>query len=140
GRNPRAERALAGYDVRHTLTFSYIYALPFGRGERFLTGVGGAAGKLVGGWQLEGITSLFSGSRGSPVGTVFNSYDNLNDGGSFSYPDLICNPDLGGGRSSGQKVQEFFKTACFVPAGGGVLGVPNYTYGTAGRHPVTGPG
>jgi hypothetical protein len=131
--NPAAERGLATFDLPQSLTFDYIYALPMGRGQKFLSQ--GPISNILGGWQLQGITSLQSGT---PY-TILNAYDNLNNGGS-GYPNVACNPNYGRGRSSAQKVSQFFNTSCFVPAGGGVLNVPNYTYGNERRNSVFGPG
>ncbi len=131
--NAAAERGLAQFDLPQSLTFDYVYMLPIGRGQKFLSS--GVPAQILGGWQLEGITSLQSGT---PY-TILNAYDNLNNGGS-GYPNVICNPNYGRGRSSAQKVNEFFNTSCFVPAGGGVLNVPNYTFGDERRNGVFGPG
>jgi hypothetical protein len=47
------------FDVRHRLTASVLYELPFGPGKPFLQdGVGGA---LLGGWQVSTIISISSG-------------------------------------------------------------------------------
>src|SRR5260370_22105223 len=46
--NRPAERSNSEFDVRHALTFSYIYELPFGRGQRFLSGISGVADELIG--------------------------------------------------------------------------------------------
>jgi hypothetical protein len=121
-RNAVAERGLAEFDVRHSLTFSYIYAIPFG------SGMSGAAGKILGGWQLLGITRLLTGS---PF-TVTNGFDNLNNGGT-GYPDLTCNPNYSGGPSNAQKTAQFFDTSCFARP-------PLYQYGNQGRNVLTGPG
>ena len=135
-RNRRAERSNSEYDVRQALTFSYIYQLPFGRGQRFLNGISGVADKFIGGWQFQGITRMLTGDHETNVGL---SWDNLNDGGS-GYADEVCDPNLGRGRSSGQKVSMFFNTACFAAPGGGTVGVPNYVFGNAARHPLDSPG
>jgi hypothetical protein len=134
--NLNAERSDAEFDVRNALTFSYIYELPFGRGHSLLGGVSGVADKLISGWQLQGITQMYSGAHQK---TVTLAYDNLNDGGT-GYPDRICDPNLGRGRSSAQKVAMFFNTACFAPPAGGTVGVPNYIFGNAPRHPLENPG
>jgi hypothetical protein len=128
------QQGLAAFDIPQSLTFNYIYLLPFGSGQKFLNS-DGLPEKIAGGWQIEGITTLQSAS---PF-TILNAYDNLNNGGT-GYPDQICNPNYGLGRSDGQKVAQFFNTACFAPAGGGVIGVPNYTFGNEGRNTVFGPG
>ena len=134
--NLSKERSNAEFDVRHALTFSYIYELPFGRGHTLLGGASGFVDKLVSGWQFQVLTQMYSGAYQT---TVTLGYDNLNNGGT-GYPDEICNPNLGSGRSSGQKVAMFFNTACFVAPAGGTIGVPNYIFGNAARHPLQSPG
>jgi hypothetical protein len=49
------------YDTPQRAVFSYTYELPVGPGRRFLSGASGVAGKLLGGWQLTGITTFQSG-------------------------------------------------------------------------------
>jgi hypothetical protein len=61
-RNPAAERGLAEFDARHSLSVSYVYQLPFGKGQTFLNGLQGLANTLVNGWQLMGITRFLTGS------------------------------------------------------------------------------
>ena len=136
-RNKPAERSNAEFDVRHALTFSYIYELPFGRGQPYLSGMSGVAEALLGGWQIQGVTTMFSGYHSTTL--TIGGYDNLNNGG-IDYPDALCDPSLGGGRTNGQKRAEFFNTSCFGPPGGGTLGVPNFIFGNASRHPIEGPG
>jgi hypothetical protein len=48
------------YDRRHRFLVTYLYDLPFGKGERWLNS-GGALNGIVGGWQLAGVTILQSG-------------------------------------------------------------------------------
>ena len=48
------------YDRRHRVLATYLYNLPFGNGQRWLT-TKGAAKALAGGWQLAGVTVLQSG-------------------------------------------------------------------------------
>ncbi|MBL8176530.1 MAG: carboxypeptidase regulatory-like domain-containing protein [Bryobacterales bacterium] len=54
---------------RHIFTTAYTYELPFGPGKKFAT-AGGAAGKIVGGWQVSGITYL---RTGQPFSVGFNA-------------------------------------------------------------------
>jgi hypothetical protein len=49
------------FDQRQRLTLSYVYSLPFGRGQSLLNNVNGAVSKIVSGWQLAGITTFASG-------------------------------------------------------------------------------
>lgn len=75
--NRRNERSLASFDTPHIFALGYVYELPVGPGKPFLNR-GGALGKIVGGWQLNGITHVMSGpplqisggnSSGSQAGT-----------------------------------------------------------------------
>ncbi|MCS6952252.1 MAG: TonB-dependent receptor, partial [Bryobacteraceae bacterium] len=59
--NLRLERSLANYDVRHRLVISYVLDLPFGKGQRFASGVTGAADKLISGWGINGVTTFQTG-------------------------------------------------------------------------------
>jgi hypothetical protein len=60
--NLKLERSLANYDVAHRLIVSYEVDLPVGKGERYLSGVTGVAGKIVSGWGLNGNTTFQSGT------------------------------------------------------------------------------
>lgn len=59
--NPRAEKGIASYDYTHVLKLTWVYDLPFGRGQRWLNS-GGALNRLVGGWQLTAIQNYQSGN------------------------------------------------------------------------------
>ena len=57
----KSERALASFDVPQTLVVSYIYELPFGKGKPFLN-KNPIVSKIIGGWQINGLTTFQSGS------------------------------------------------------------------------------
>jgi len=77
------------YDVRQRLVLSYIYELPFGPGKHFLSGASGALGRLLGGWQVNGITTFSTGQYQTAALPI--DWPNL---GTFSQsrPDQIGNP------------------------------------------------
>ncbi len=52
------------FDVRHIMIINYLYELPFLRNSSTLTG------KLLGGWQVSGITQFQTGTPGSVVANV----------------------------------------------------------------------
>ena len=54
-------QALAGYDVPNNFQFAWVYELPFGRQKRFAAH-GGAAAWALGGWQMNGVFSAYSGT------------------------------------------------------------------------------
>jgi len=55
----RFNRGSAGYDEHHNLQVWGVYSLPFGPGQMWLNH--GLAGDLIGGWQLSGQFSHYSG-------------------------------------------------------------------------------
>lgn len=57
----RAERSLSAFDTPQTLVFSYIYEFPFGLNKPFLSH-GAVLGRVVGGWQINGLTTFQSGT------------------------------------------------------------------------------
>lgn len=56
----RACRSILPQDITHLLTVSYVYELPVGQGKQFLS-EDGVLGKILGGFQINGITTLRSG-------------------------------------------------------------------------------
>ena len=63
--NIRADRALSDIDIAHRAVISGIYDLPFGRNRHFGTNWNKALDLTLGGWQVNGITTL---STGTPIG------------------------------------------------------------------------
>jgi hypothetical protein len=122
--NISLNRGLSDLDIPQRFVASYIYALP----ELKRWGLVGR--EIIGGWQINGITTL---STGSPFG-VLSNVDSNKDGVASDRPDLVGNPSLSGGRSRADKINEFFNTDAFaIPAA-------NVAYGNAGRNPLIGPG
>ncbi len=54
--DPRADRGNCDQDIRHRNVLSYIYELPFYKDQR------GFAGKVLGGWQMSGVTVFQTGT------------------------------------------------------------------------------
>jgi hypothetical protein len=54
--DPRADRGNCEQDIRHRNVLSYIYELPFYKSQS------GFAGKVLGGWQISGVTVLQTGT------------------------------------------------------------------------------
>jgi len=111
----RQERGLSEFDLRHNWVTTFVYELPFGRG------------KALGGWQLNGISSLRSGN---PVRIVLPA-DIANTGVSGGQrPNVVGTLRLPPGDRT---VGRWFNTAALAsPAA--------FTYGNLGRHVLVGPG
>ena len=59
------------YDRRHRFLATWLYDLPFGKGNRWLTG-GGATNLLLGGWELAGVAILQTGPFLTPSESTYD--------------------------------------------------------------------
>jgi hypothetical protein len=130
----RAEKGPAAFDIRHRAVISYSYELPFGKGRKWRN-AGGWADRLVGGWQLNGITALQSG----PPFTLATPGDNANIGSSAQRPDVVGDPYSGVDRGADirrrgvdQGATYFNKAAFVMPA--------LFRLGSVGKNTLYGPG
>jgi len=55
------DKGRSSFDVPYRYVMSYVYQLPFGRGKQHLSGVSRAADLLIGGWQVNGMTTFATG-------------------------------------------------------------------------------
>ena len=109
-------------------SFSTRYELPFGQGKRWGSGLRGAGGKLIGGWQLNEIATLLSGFPFTPLIGSNRSGD-----GDIRNPDRpSLNSSFTGPVILGHQGQWYNPAAFVLPAAG--------TYGNLGRGVYTGPG
>ncbi len=83
----KAERGDISPDFRHQFTAAWTYELPFGPGKHYLNS-GGPIRWATGGWQLNGIVSLYSGQAITPL----LSYDDTNTGSGGTRPNIYGNP------------------------------------------------
>jgi hypothetical protein len=115
------EWATSSFNHRHQFVASGVYQLPF------LTGAGGVAGAVLGGWRAN---AIFVAQSGAPF-TVNLSIDRANIGaGPAQRPDQVRDPNLPGGERTPDR---WFDTSAFA------LQAP-FTFGNAPRNSVTGPG
>lgn len=126
----RAERGLSTFDVRHRLIINHTYELPFGERRRFLNR-GGAAARVLGDWQISGVTTL---QTGTPfTAQVLGNQSNNSGTGAFSSQRANATDLAVSLPRSERTTQEFFNTAAFaLPASG--------EFGNAGRNTIPGPG
>jgi Carboxypeptidase regulatory-like domain/TonB dependent receptor/TonB-dependent Receptor Plug Domain len=80
--NGKADYGNAGFDVRHSLSATGVYQLPFGRGKKFGSNAGNLLNQAIGGWKLSGDAIVFSGlpvTINGPNNTnVFNRAERAN--------------------------------------------------------------
>jgi len=115
GGNLGYEYALSPYDVPHNVAMSGLYELPFGPGKRFLASANSLTNLVAGGWKLQSIVILRSGTPYTPL----VSSDRANTGVPNQRPNL--NPSRGSPTFKRSLSQWFDKSAYVV--------APTYTYG-----------
>ena len=121
----RAEKALAGNDVRHRFVLSSVYELPVGKGRRWLSHGFGAM--VLGGWNVGAIALL---QAGSPYGLVTQTNNTNAFTPGSQRVNVLRDPAL---PASERSVERYFDTtAVAAPA--------PYTFGNSGRALLTGPG
>lgn len=57
----RLNKGLCSFDVPHNFVTSYVWALPFGNGQKLLSKAPRAVNFVIGGWQWQGINTFQSG-------------------------------------------------------------------------------
>lgn len=121
----RADYGLSSFDYRNRFTLAHNFDIPVGRGLHFLSGASGVEQALLGGWQLQGIATLQSGTTLTPQ--LASATANT---GTFTRPDRVCNGNFPAGQRS---INEWFDLSCFVNP-------PVYQFGNSGRNIIIGPG
>ena len=85
---PNADKGLASTDLRNNFTLSFLYNLPVGRGQRFMSDMHGPAQVILGGWSVNGITILHSGFALGE--TMLTNQSGVATG---NRPNIVLNPD-----------------------------------------------
>ena len=123
-RDLAAERATSNINVGQRVVVTGLYALPFGRGQKYGSNWNGFTDTIAGGWQLN---LIFQAQSGTPFDVLYNG------GTPTVRPDLVGNPY---GNLPGPNY--YFNPAAFAPVpknGGGVV----TRAGTTPRNYLTGP-
>jgi len=120
--NLRAEKSLASFDTPDRLVISYVLDIPVGKGRKYLANANGLVQSTIGGWGIQGTTTLQSGF---PL--HFNSnVNNTNSYGGNSRPNVIagCQKSIDGPAQA--RLNQWFNTSCFVAP-------PAFAFGNEGR-------
>ena len=138
--NLKAERSLSVFDIPQVLQFSYVYALPVGRGKRFGGSLNSVVNGFIGGWQLNGIWRF---NNGRPIVMVQTTNSPIPTYGQQLRPTLNA-PLKVNHSSEASMLNNYFSNTCDVgntcPDGsiGGAPGsalaeTPSFTLGNAPR-------
>ena len=71
--NSAADYGPAGYDVRHDLSATGVYAVPVGRGKEYFSGVNRFVDEAIGGWKVSTAVVAYSGFPETITGPNNNS-------------------------------------------------------------------
>lgn len=125
--NLRNEWAVSALDVPRRLVVTYLWELPAGPGHAFFKS--GPAAKILGGWQVEGITAVQTGET-LGIGDATNSSDSTNAAGqrpNWNGTDpAISNPSVG----------RWFNTSVFSQPATFTFGNSPRTFGTLHASPA----
>jgi Carboxypeptidase regulatory-like domain len=146
--NMRAERGNVSPDFRHQFTTAWTYELPFGPGKRYFN-TDGPARWVAGGWQLNGIITMYSGQSVTPL----LSYDDTNTGSGGARPNIYGNPydfsnaTAAGCPSNSQSLQCWYNPLAFGQVNTTTFNYPQLApgqtfarlYGNAGAFTLRGP-
>jgi TonB dependent receptor len=120
--NRDLDRGIEGNSAPHRFTLAYTYQLPFGKGRRWLNS--GPLTYALGGWEINGITTLQSGF---PL--TVSTAQNQCQCGAINRANVSADPRLG----DEQSLDQWFNTSVFsIPE--------QFTIGNAGRGLFFGPG
>ncbi len=125
---PRRSYARTDFDRHQTFVQSWVYDLPFGVGKKWLNH--GLAAKTIGGWQINSIITLMTGT---PM-TFGASGGSLNTPGTNQTADQVAPVTLLYGVNTPSKGgSAWFSQASFVQPTG-------VRFGSSGRNTFSGPG
>jgi outer membrane receptor protein involved in Fe transport len=123
--NLKAEKSLSQQDLANNLVINYGIDLPFGQGEKYLSSINGFANQVLGGWRVNGITTLRSGL---PIALVANGNGLSQFGAGAIRPNYTagCSKSAPGSPHSAARADMWFNTACFSEP-------DNYSFGNEPR-------
>ncbi len=124
---PRSlDRSVSTFDIKHHLSASFLYDLPFGRRRAFLRRARGVVNMLAGGWSLSGIGRI---QGGLPMVVVLRDDNRLGVEGNVRgiRPDVVPSVPLRNPRWSracptGADCEPYFNPAAFMRPAKGMLG------------------
>ena len=123
--DPERDHGLSDFDVDHRVVASFVWNVPFGKGERMASDASGLKQALIGGWQINGI---YLWQRGFPFQVSASDLGGVLDTFGTNRANIVGDIHSGGGT-----IEQWFNTAAFAqPALG--------EFGNSGRNILRGPG
>ena len=123
--NPNLDYARSDFNVGQRFVGSWVWNLPFGRGQHYLGDANTATNLAVGGWQFTGIATF---QQGFPFSVLANDIYGLLEAYN-QRANIVANPRSGFHKN----VNQWFNTAAFTQPLAG-------QFGTSGRNILLDPG
>ena len=124
-------RGPADWDRTHNFTVSIVAELPFGRERRYGADISPALDAVVGGWQVNTNTYIYSGL---PFQVTYRDAGQDRDTGGNNRPNLIGDPE------GPQTKEQWFNTTPIGSPGSAFERPARGTFGTMERNAMRGPG
>ena len=131
--NLDAEEGNSSFDLRHQVSGTYLYELPFGKDKFWVTT--GTAAHILEGFSVSGTFSFATGSPLTPTYAASTADVACGTAGS-GRPDRVPGVSLTAGGGSQER---WFNPAAFTEPGA-VAGYPCAVFGNASRNSIEGPG
>src|SRR5262245_8235839 len=129
--DPELNRGPADWDRTHNVTLSLVAELPFGRDRKYGANISPGLDALVGGWQANTNTFIYSGL---PFNVTYRGAGADRDTGGNDRPNLIGDPD------GPQTKEQWFNTTPIGSSGSAFSRPAPGTFGNLGRNALRGPG
>jgi len=122
--NLKAEKSVSQQDLRNNFVANYGLDLPFGHGQVYLSHINGVTNAIIGGWRVNGITTLRSGVpialTATPNTLALNfggGTPGFGPGAGIIRPNYTpgCSKNVSGNRSV--RAKQWFNTSCFSEPG-----------------------
>jgi Carboxypeptidase regulatory-like domain/TonB dependent receptor len=109
--NLRLEKSLASFDTPDRLVISYVLDIPVGKGRKYLSNASGLVNAALGGWGVQGVTTIQSGF---PLHLTENQGNINAPNAGTQRPNVVpgCNASTSGSATS--RLNDWFNTSCFV--------------------------
>jgi len=117
--NLKGEKSLSSQDVSQRLVLSYVYDLPFGHGQKYMSDVTGVTDKLVSGWGVDGVTTF---QKGFPLPISYGASTPLSTAGfgiGTLRPNVVpgCDKSVPHTTVAGTNTIQWFNPSCFTAPG-----------------------
>ena len=110
--NRKGDRSLESFDVPQRLVLNYSLALPFGKGQHWMSNAGDGLDRVIGGWRLSSVTSF---QVGYPLALTAQANDLSNSFGAGGIrPNRVAGCTAKKTGAAVPRLNAWFNTACFV--------------------------